>query len=417
MGCVQAKPERRGRPVLERKTSSDKNHKIVPINSKPRPTDDLCKNVEDLMRSYQADCKDDEDLQALDAELKTDAEHVIRSSGFDRFKDCLRLLMHSNEKTVNVILSCTKQILEAEGKDASRVMTENERLLDILIEEYLRNSLQTHELCKLELQDFINSAWEIHSCINDVVLEKKMTSKKLNESEEKYRHYAETVVAKVKSLRDQHRAMLDMLKKQIDKFDKKLELIRTLKKLVNVVFIGMLSGLFVCTIMAAAMAAPAVASALTAHPCLSGFVAGGAVLYTFSPVLKEGQHWLLSFIQAYESTLEAHKGVFKSMEAGTGDAIKELDDIMCHVKKVIAKGSDTELSNLSSANVHGRVDLEIKRVIEAKLADFGKEIEKLDEKREQFLGVIEKARNQVVEEYNELKKSQVWSTQIKNNTS
>lgn len=402
---------------MKRKTSSTKKQKIVPINSKPRPTDDLCKHVEDLMRSYQADCKDDKDLQALDAELNTGAVHVIHSSGFDRFKQCLRFQTHSNEKIVNVILSCTKKILEAEGKKASMVMSENERLLDILIEEYLKNSLQTHELCKLELQDFINSAWEIHSCINDVVLEKKMTSKKLNEFEKKYHHSAEAVVSKVKSLGDQHRAMLDMLKKQIDKFDKKLELIRTLKKVVNVVFIGMLSGLFVCTIMAAAMAAPAVASALTAHPCLSVFVAGGAVLYTLSPVLKEGQHWLLTFFQAYESTLEAHKGVIKSMEAGTGEAIKELDDIMCHVKQVIAKGSDPQLSNLSSANVQGRVDLEVKGVIVAKLEEFEKEIEELDRKREQCLGVIEKARNQVVDEYNELKKSQVWSRQIKNNTS
>ncbi|KAK9942400.1 hypothetical protein M0R45_008067 [Rubus argutus] len=407
MGCVQAKPERRG-PVLERKTSSFKKQKINPINPE---TDDLCKHVEDLMKSYQANCKDDKDLQALDDDLNASAEEVVRSTGLERLKQCLNYLTHSNKKIVKVILSCKKQILEAEGKEASMVMTANEKLLDhFLIEEYFNNSLQTHELCTLELQDFIDSAREIHSCITGVVREKKM-SKKLNESEKKYHKSAEAVVAKVKSLRNQHRGMLDKLKDGIQKLDKKLELTRTLKKVVNVIFIGTLSAVFVCTILAASMAAPTVSSALTAHPCVAGVVAGGAVVYAFSSVLKEGQHWLLTLIGGYESTLEAHKGVIMSMEAGTGDAIKELGDIMCQVNKVIAKGDDPELSNLSSVNEQGREDLEIEEVIRAKLAEFENEIEELDKRREQCLRVIKKARDQVLEEYGRLKSSEVWSMQ------
>ncbi|PRQ60823.1 hypothetical protein RchiOBHm_Chr0c38g0503041 [Rosa chinensis] len=406
MGGVQAKPERR--PVLERKTSFAKNHRIVPINSEPRI-------FEELMRSYQADCKDDKELQDFDAELSSGAEEVVRSTGLDRFKQCLKYLTHSNEKIVRVILSCKKQIVEAEGVGARMVMTANEQLLDqFLIKEYFNNSLQTLQLCRLELQDFINSAREVHSCITDVVLDWEV-SKKLNESQKMYHRSAEAVVAKVKSLRDQHRDMLDKLKDRIVKFDRKLELTRTLKKVVNVVFMGMLSGLFVCTIMAAAMAAPPVASAMTSHPCIAGVVAGGAVGYAFSAVLKEGQHWLLTFIQGYKSTLEAHTGVIKSMEAGTRDAIKELDDIMCHVNKVIAKGNDPVLSNLSSTNDEGRVDVvdqEVTSILE-KLAEFGKEIEELDEKREQCLRVIETARDKVLGEYGELKSSPVWNTKIK----
>ncbi|KAM5548986.1 UPF0496 protein [Rosa sericea] len=414
MGGVQAKPERR-RPVLERRTSFAKNHRVVPFNAEPRPTDDLCKHFEDLMRSYQTDCKDDKDLQDFDAELSSSAKEVICSTGLDRFKQCLMYLTHSNEKMVRVILSCKKQILEAEGVQARMVMTANEKLLDqFLIKEYFNNSLQTLQLCRLELQDFINSAREVHSRITDVL--ERGVSKKLNESEKKYHRSAEAVVAKVKSLREQHRDMLDKLKDRIQEFDKKLELTRTLKKVVNVVFIGMLSGLFVCTIMAAAMAAPPVASAVTSHPCIAGVVAGGAVGYAFSSVLKEGQHWLLTLIQGYESTLEAHKGVIHSMEAGTRDAIKELDDIMCHVNKVIAKGNDPVLSNLSSANDEGRVDVvdqeEVTSILE-KLAEFGKEIEELDERREQCLRVIEMARDKVAGEYDELKTSQVWNRQVK----
>ncbi|XP_024163986.1 UPF0496 protein At4g34330 [Rosa chinensis] len=391
MGGVQAKPERR--PVLERKTSFAKNHRIVPINSEPRI-------FEELMRSYQADCKDDKELQDFDAELSSGAEEVVRSTGLDRFKQCLKYLTHSNEKIVRVILSCKKQIVEAEGVGARMVMTANEQLLDQFL---IKETLSTRLVRSIHV-----------SCITDVVLDWEV-SKKLNESQKMYHRSAEAVVAKVKSLRDQHRDMLDKLKDRIVKFDRKLELTRTLKKVVNVVFMGMLFGLFVCTIMAAAMAAPPVASALTSHPCITGVVAGGAVGYAFSAVLKEGQHWLLTFIQGYKSTLEAHTGVIKSMEAGTRDAIKELDDIMCHVNKVIAKGNDPVLSNLSSANDEGRVDVvdqEVTSILE-KLAEFGKEIEELDEKREQCLRVIETARDKVLGEYGELKSSPVWNTKIK----
>ncbi|KAK9942362.1 hypothetical protein M0R45_008031 [Rubus argutus] len=235
MGCVQAKPERRG----------------------------------------PADCKDDKDLQALDDDLNASAEEVVRSTGLERFKRCLNHLMHSDEKIVKVILSCKKQILEAEGKEASMVMTANEKLLDrFLINEYFNNSLQTLQLCRLELQDFIDSAREIHSCI---------TGRKC----------------------DLHRYVVWCL----------------------------------FAPSAASMAAPTVSSALTAHPCVAGVVAGGAVVYA-SSVLQVGQHWLLTLIEGYESTLEAHKGVIMSMEAGTGDAIKELGDIMYQVNKVIAKGDD-----------------------------------------------------------------------------
>ncbi|PRQ23579.1 hypothetical protein RchiOBHm_Chr6g0262911 [Rosa chinensis] len=406
MGRVQAKPES-GRAGLERKTSLAK---VVPINAESRPTGDLCKDFEDLMRSYQADCKDDKDLQDFDAELSSSAKEVFCSTGFDRLEKYLKYLKDSDEKMKEVILSSITQIREAEDVQA---MTENEKILDDLIKMYTNNSGQTHQLCGAELRIFIDSARAVHSCITNVL--ERGVSKKFNESVRKYRLDAEAVAAKVKSLRDQHTDMLHQLKDQIQKCDKKLERTRTLKKVVNVVFIGMLSGLFVCTIMAAAMAAPPVASALTTHPCIAGVIAGGAVGYACSSVLKEGRHWLLTLIQDCESTLEAHKGVIQSMEAGTGVAIKELDDIICLVEKVIAKGNDPVLSNLCSANDKGRVDVEIdeKEIIEKKRTEFHQAIEELDKKREDCLRVVEKASKKVQREYDELKRSPVLKTKIK----
>ncbi|XP_004291999.1 PREDICTED: UPF0496 protein At4g34320-like [Fragaria vesca subsp. vesca] len=417
MGGVQAKaakPDRRRRPVLERKTSFAK--KVVPIITS-EPSDSSSEDLNHLMRSYQADCEDDKDLRDFDDKLRTGAEEVARhrTTGFDRLNKCLKYLTQSNEKIVSEISACTQKILEAKGEEAGMVMTANEKLLDHLMTEYVGNSWQTLQLCEKELQDFIKSAHDVHSCIADVVRDGEV-SKKLNESIMKYHHSAKAVVAKVNYLQDQHADMLNKLKEQILKFDKKVELARTLKKVVNVVFIGMLSALFVCTIMAAAMAAPPVASALTTHPCIAGVVAGGAVVYACSPVFKEGRHWLLNLIQDYESTLEAQKGLIKSMEAGTGEAIKELDGIMSLVEKVIAKGNDQVLSKLNSANDEGRVDLRIEDpevIIMGKLADFDQEIKELDKRREECLKITGKARDQVLMEYGELKRSEVWNTKTK----
>ncbi|KAL6213541.1 hypothetical protein ACLB2K_012988 [Fragaria x ananassa] len=393
MGGVQAKPER-------------KTSKVDPIITS-EPSDSSSEDLNHLMRLYEADCEDDKDLRDFDAKLRTGAEEVVRHSttGFDRLKKGLKYLTQSDEKIVSEISACKQKILEAKGEEAGIVMTANEKVVDHLMMEYLDNSSQTLQLCTLELHGFIKSAHVVHSCIADVVREREV-SKKLNESITKYRLSQEAVVAKVKSLRDQHLDMLNKLKERNLKFDKKQELARTLKKVVNVVFIGTLSALFVCTIMAAAMAFPPVASALTAHPCIAGVFAGGAVVHACSPVFKEGRHWLLNLIQDYTSTLETQKGLIKSMEAGTREAIKELDeldDIVSRVHKVIA-------------NDEGRVDLGIEDpevIIMGKLADFDQEIKELDKRRKECLEITKKARDQVWKEYGELKRSEVWNTKTK----
>ncbi|KAL6140249.1 hypothetical protein ACLB2K_058549 [Fragaria x ananassa] len=86
------------------------------------------------------------------------------------------------------------------------------------------------------------------------------------------------------------------------------------------------------------------------------------------------------------------------------------------VKKVIEKGNDPVLSKLNSANDEGRVDLGIEDpevIIMGKLADFDQEIKELDKRRDECLKITGKARGQVLMEYGELKRSEVWNTNTK----
>ncbi|KAM5562573.1 UPF0496 protein [Rosa sericea] len=337
---------------------------------------------DDLMVSYPADYPSDDDLKGLDANFTAGANEVMRmSSGLDRFKQCISYLRNSDQKTVETIMSCKKKILAEEGD----VATEIENFLDkLLIKQYLENSNQTLALCEVVLPDFIKNADKVASCIKDVVRERKML-KKLNTAKVKYHDSAKEIVKKVVSLQDQHLTLLDKLKAEFRKLNERLKHTRTVRKVVHVIFIGILSVVFACSVMAAALTIPGVAAAVSSHPGVAAFIAASAVAQTFSSAIKVGQHWLLTMIRESESTLEARQNLIASMESGTKDAIKVLDDIMRHVGNVIASGNDPQL--------------------EAKLKQFQKEIEELDKTREACIPVIKKARNEVVVEYEKLKES------------
>ncbi|XP_062021117.1 UPF0496 protein At4g34320-like [Rosa rugosa] len=314
------------------------------------------------------------------------------SSGLDRFKQGISYLRNSDQKTVETIMSCKTQILAAEGD----VATEIENFLDkFLIKQYLENSNQTLALCEVELPDFIKKADKVASCIKDVVRERRMLNK-LNTAKIKYHESAKEIVKKVVSLQDQHLTLLDKLKAEFRKLNKRLKRIRTVRKVVHVIFIGILSAVFACSVMAAAMTIPGVAATMSSHPGVAAFIAACAVAQTSSSAIKVGQHWLLTMIRESESTLEARRNLIACMESGTKDAIKVLDDIMRHVDKVIASGNDPRLSSLSSAN-------ERPVELDAKLKKFQKEIEELDKTRKACIPVINKARKQVDVEYEELK--------------
>jgi hypothetical protein len=207
----------------------------------------------------------------------------------------------------------------------------------------------------------------------------------------KFHEDASKVVAKVNSLLDQHRVTLNKLKTKIEKLGEKRERTRILRKALHVVFISFLSALVVCSLIAAAMAAPPVAAGITAHPGLAAFIAAGAAFQSVSPAITGAQKWILNMIKDYESNLAVQEGLVQSMVTGTRETINQLNDIRRQLDTVIETGNAT-------------------RERRQKLAKFKKEIKELDEARKNCVRVIEAARKEVLDKYKQLKR-QVRSTQ------
>lgn len=326
--------------------------------------------------SYDADYKDDNKMRELDTALDACAKKVEVGSGLDRLKQFVSYLRTSSDETAKKINSCQKEILDAKagGKRTAKVM-----LLDtVLIQEYLDNSSKTHDLCINELQDFINSASKMASCI-----EEKKSDQRVQQIQMKVEENAEKVVKKINTLLNQHVATLHKLNTTI----KKQQRASIFRKVLNVIFIGSLSAAFVCSvIMATAMAVPAATAYLAAHQVLKTIIAAGAVVQTLSPAIKTVRTSLDKMIKDHEPNyLKAQKGLNQSMQAGTLEIIKELKNIRCQVKTVNEMGKGVSQGPLE------------------KLKEFNVEIEKLKKAIENCASVIETARTEVVAKYEELK--------------
>lgn len=95
------------------------------------------------LRSYEAACKADTELQSFDTCLQARTSHVIstlatgvevRALSFDSLKEVTECLLEMNQEVVKVILDCKKDIWK------------NQELFE-LVEDYFENSLKTLDFC------------------------------------------------------------------------------------------------------------------------------------------------------------------------------------------------------------------------------------------------------------------------------
>ena len=95
------------------------------------------------LRSYEAACKADTELQSFDTCMQARTSHVIstlatgvevRALSFDSLKEVTECLLEMNQEVVKVILDCKKDIWK------------NQELFE-LVEDYFENSLKTLDFC------------------------------------------------------------------------------------------------------------------------------------------------------------------------------------------------------------------------------------------------------------------------------
>ncbi|CAN8229464.1 unnamed protein product [Cochlearia groenlandica] len=276
------------------------------------------------LRSYKAACKADTELQSFDTCLQAKTSHVIstlasgvevRALSLDSLKEVTTCLLEMNQEVVKVILDCKNDIWK------------NQEMFE-LVEDYFENSLKTLDFCGA-LEKGLRRARDSQLLIL-VALQQfddesqdgngyKKTLEELKNFKEAETPFNDNFFDTFQSVYKSQILMLEKLQHRKNKLDKKLKRIHTWRKLSSIIFVATFATVLICSVVAAAMAAPPVAAAIAA--------------VTAVPLGSMGK-WIDSLWKNYENALKGQKEVISSMQVGTYVAVKDLDSIRVLIEKL-----------------------------------------------------------------------------------
>ncbi|GKU99096.1 hypothetical protein SLEP1_g11989 [Rubroshorea leprosula] len=350
--------------------------------------------VADDLSSYEAACRDDPDLKTFDRliqdrtsralnSLATGAE--VQTLSFDSLKEVSGFVFAMNLDVVEVILASKEDIWKSKE-------------LSTLVKEYLENSIKTLEFCG-GLENCLKRARTNQLIIQLAVQKFEEEVKVQGEGEGDERKFGKTLdelnkfkaaekpfdeefFRQFRSVYDQQLSLFKKLQQQKRKVDKKLKKAKTWRKLSNMLFVTVLVSVVVFSVVAAAIAAPPVVTA----------VAGALIV----PVGGVGK-WCSSLWTRYENKLKGQQELIGSMEFGTYYfTIKDMETI-----GVLVGRMETKIESLLyGADFAVREQEAVKLVIDEmkkKLEEFMETIEDLGKQADKCSREIRKARTVILQ--------------------
>ncbi|KAH6780016.1 transmembrane protein [Perilla frutescens var. hirtella] len=339
------------------------------------------------LKSYEAACKIDADVQAFDATLQVRTNNVInslatgvevRALSFDSLREVTECLLDMNQEVVKVILDCKKDIWK------------NQELFEF-VEEYFENSLKMLDFCTA-LEKCLKSARDRQLLIH-IALQQFEEEDGVEGGE----RYSKTLV-ELKNFKDagdpfteeffkifdsvyrQQMLMLERLQTRKNKLDKKLKSIHAWRKVSTVIFAATFAAVLICSVVAAAMAAPPVAAALAAA--------------TSIPLGSMGR-WIDSLLKNYENAVKGQREIINCINVGTYIAIKDLDNI-----RVLVDRLEIEIESLMKCADFSINEDAVKVAVEEirkKLVVFMKNIEELEMQADNCSRDIRRARTVILQ--------------------
>ncbi|KAK2426667.1 UPF0496 protein [Trifolium repens] len=343
------------------------------------------------LSSYEAACVDDPNLQSFDATIQERTNRVInslaqgievRSISLESLGEVTGSLLDMNQEVVKVILECKQDIWNKKDRD-----------LFALVEDFFDNSLQTLEFCNALDKCLkrargklvaVNSAMtcfdeEIQNGVEGSTYLK--TLKGLKDFKETGDPFTEEFYSLFQKVYTQQSTMLKKLLIRKQKLDKKLKSLKTLKRVSSVIFVAVFVGVLIFSVVAAAIAAPPVITALA-----------GALAVPIGSVGK----WCNSLFKKYETALKSQREVISSMQVGTYIALVDMNSIRVCIDQLeikiesMVQVADYALGNEDAVNL--AID-EIKNKIET----FAEIIESLSVQADKCSRQTMKARTVVVQ--------------------
>ncbi|KAI5665829.1 hypothetical protein M9H77_15682 [Catharanthus roseus] len=314
-GTGQSSPGRR-----QEENSNDKSNSSNGGDPGVKPEADLS--------SYEDACRADPQLRSLDATIHQRTSRAMNSIAvnldigalsIDSLRDVTEALLDMNQDVVSIILQSKKDIWK------------NPELSD-LVDEYFKNSLQSLDFCAaLEacLQRALNSQSRINLALTKFEREHtssdgssnlySKTLEELRNFKDAGQPFTEEFFSLFHALYKQQLLMLEKLQVKKRKLDRKLGKLKTWRKVTNVIFVAAFVSVLICSVVAAAVTAPPVVTALTAAAAV--------------PLGSMGK-WLNSIWTKWERELKGQRDIIFSMQIGSYVVIKDLENIRVLVDKL-----------------------------------------------------------------------------------
>lgn len=317
--------------TMEDKSNSSRNRTNTPP-PRPQIRTDIGSLYSADLSAYKSACKEDPDLQSFDSSLHQRTNRVINSlaSGaetqslsFDALIEVSDCLLDMNQDVVRFIIESREDALD--NKDLSD-----------LVNAYFDSSIKTLDFCnaidncvkrarigQLFLQ-FAVRQFEIESSGNDKSVEPGTNkySKTLEELK-KFKASGDPFDGEFfmlfESVYEQQVLLLEIIHKQRSRLDKKLKNIKNWKKISNVVFVTAFVSVLIFSVVAAAVAAPPVVTALAAALAV--------------PMGSVGK-WCNYLWSKYETSVKRQKDIVLSMSFGARMTMKDMENIGAHVDKL-----------------------------------------------------------------------------------
>lgn len=294
-----------------------------------RPETSSNSDISPDLSSYQSACEEDPELQRFDSALQARTSLALnsiavnmdpRSLSLDSLREVTLCFLDMNQGVVNFILESKKDI----WKDPD--------LFD-LVKDYLESSIHIMNFCS-SLDDSLERARTSQSIIL-VALTKFENESSGNEGDSKLL-FSETLeqLKSFKAAGDpftakffssfhtvylQQEALLMKLKSKKSKLDKKLSRVKTWKRVSNIIFATVFVSAIICSIVAAAVTAPPIVTALAAAASV--------------PLGTVGK-WINSMWKKYEDELKREREILTSMQAGSFVVIQDLEHIRVLANKL-----------------------------------------------------------------------------------
>ena len=314
--------------MMEGESSKQTSSAAPPTPPPPPPQAQPHTTFNVYLSSYETECLLDTDLQSFDVILQARTNRVIsslatgvqvQSLSLDSIREVTNSLLEMNQDVVQVIKLCKKDVWH------------NQELFS-LVEDYFDNSVKTMDFCT-SLENCLRRTRDNQLMIIQLAVrhfEKEVgggidgvkyvkTLQELRRFKATEDPFTEEFFVLFESVLKQHELMYEKLLLRKGKLDKKLKFSKEWRRVSNVIFVAAFLSVFILSVVAAAITAPPIVTAVAA--ALSG---------SMGPAGK----WCNSLLRSYENSVKGQRGLVNTMHIHNSITMIDLVNIRVLVNKL-----------------------------------------------------------------------------------